>query len=158
MGLLEERFESCLEDVEFGLRCARAGCGGRYVPEARAWHQGGATLGAWSARAVRLIARNQVLLAARYCDRLWPALAGQALWSLVALRHGSGWACLRGKLEGLRRWREFRSQRLPSGDLLEAGERQILAIQRATGSGLYWRLYFALTHFSLGKPPRLLVS
>ena len=32
-GLLDERFESYLEDVDFGLRCARADCPGAYVPE-----------------------------------------------------------------------------------------------------------------------------
>jgi len=32
----------------------------------------------------------------------------QALWGLVALRHGAGFAYLRGKLEGLRRFRAAR--------------------------------------------------
>ena len=47
VGLLDERFESYLEDIDFGLRCALAGYMGRYVPEAVAWHAGSATLGRW---------------------------------------------------------------------------------------------------------------
>ena len=47
VGFLDERFESYLEDVDFGLRCAEAGLGGLYVPEAVAYHQGSATLGRW---------------------------------------------------------------------------------------------------------------
>ena len=68
-GLLEERFESYLEDAEFGLRCARLGIQGRYVPEARAVHAGSATLGRWHPETVRRIARNQLFLAARHLPR-----------------------------------------------------------------------------------------
>ena len=37
-GVLEEAFESYLEDADFGLRCAGLGIRGRYIPEARAVH------------------------------------------------------------------------------------------------------------------------
>ena len=47
VGPLDERFESYLEDVDFGLRCAQQGLGGVYVPErwdfmraARRWARG----------------------------------------------------------------------------------------------------------------------
>ena len=33
-GMFDERFESYLEDVDFGLRAALAGCPGVYVPAA----------------------------------------------------------------------------------------------------------------------------
>jgi GT2 family glycosyltransferase len=151
VGLLEEGFESFLEDVEFGLRCARAGLAGLYVPAARVYHWGGATLGRWHPEAVRRIARNQLLLVARhYPERWWlsygwAVLVGQALWGLVALRHGAGWAYLRGKAEGIRRFSEFRRPDAGAGDVIEASERELFALQRETGFDTYWRLYFALT-------------
>ena len=66
VGLLDESFESYLEDVDFGLRCAARDISGLYVPEAVAWHQGSASLGRWHPETVRRIARNQLLLAARH--------------------------------------------------------------------------------------------
>jgi len=154
VGLLDERFESYLEDVDFGLRCAMAGFSGVYVPEARAWHAGSATLGRWSGETVRLMARNQLLLVAKHYPRGWvrrygwPVAVGQALWGLVALRHGAGLAYLRGKREALREWRSVRvhARSRPALErILEESEAEIRDLQRQTGSDLYWRLYFALT-------------
>jgi len=154
VGFLDEDFESYLEDVEFGLRCALGGFGGVYVPEAVAYHAGSATLGAWHKETVRRMARNQLLLVARhYPDKWlrrygWPVLVAQSLWGLVALRHGAGLAWLRGKLEGLR---AFRSKRRAASHperlarILKESERELLALQEGTGFDLYWRLYFALT-------------
>ena len=65
-GRWTRRFESYLEDVDFGLRCALAGREGVYVPAAVAYHRGSATLGQWNKDTVRLIARNQVLLTAKH--------------------------------------------------------------------------------------------
>jgi GT2 family glycosyltransferase len=154
-GLLDERFESYLEDVEFGLRCARAECPGLYVPDAVAWHQGSATLGAWHPETVRRISRNQVFLIAKHYSRrmllryAWPIAVAQGLWGLVALRHARGWSWLRGKTEGMRRWREFRDGPLPNGrgseELLREGEREIRRVQRNSFTDLYWMLYFLLT-------------
>jgi GT2 family glycosyltransferase len=153
VGLLDERFESYLEDVDFGLRCALAGFAGRYVPEAVAWHAGSSTLGRWHPVTTRLIARNQVFLIAKHYPRrllrryAWPILVAQGLWGLVALRHGRGWSWLRGKAEGLRRWRELREP-LPGGRssaVLCDGEREIHRVQRESRQDLYWTLYFLLT-------------
>jgi len=149
-GLLDERFESYLEDVDFGVRCALAGCAGWYVPEAVAWHQGSATLGRWHPDSVRMMARNQVLLIAKYYSPrmlvryAWPILVAQSLWGLVAMRHGRTWSWLRGKAAGLRRGLEFRPGRYPDWPLAE-DERELRRLQRAGGQDLYWRLYFLLT-------------
>ena len=129
-----------------GLRCALLGLRGSYVPGAVAYHWGSASLGAWSPRMVRLIARNQVFLVAKYypASYWWPVLAGQGLWGLLALRHGAGWAFLQGKIEGLRRRKSIERVE-PHGALspiLEQGEREI---RRRGGHDLYWRLYFLLT-------------
>jgi GT2 family glycosyltransferase len=156
VGLLQEDFESYLEDVEFGIRCASSGIGGLYVPEALAWHQGSATLGRWHPETVRRLSRNQCFLVAlhyppallRRCA--WPILVGQLMWGAVAARHGTAWAWLRGKWEGLwrsrtlRRSADFVSAKLLD-DWLRDNESNIYHIQQLTGFDPYWRLYFLLT-------------
>jgi GT2 family glycosyltransferase len=152
VGLLDQRFESYLEDVDFGLRCAEAGLGGLYVPGAVAYHQGSATLGRWHGDTVRKMARNQLLLVAKHYPRGWvlrygwPVFVAQALWGIIALRHGALVSYLAGKVEGLRQFREARGKpcaNFPA--ILEQSEKEIREIQQLTGFDLYWRLYFALT-------------
>lgn len=152
VGPLDERFESYLEDIDFGIRCSLAGFPGIYVPEAVAFHQGSATLGRWHPDTVRRIARNQLFLMAKHYPRNWilrygwPAFVAQALWGLIALRHGRLLAYLAGKREGIRRFAELRGS--PSADLpglLERSETQIRELQKRSGFDLYWRLYFSLT-------------
>jgi GT2 family glycosyltransferase len=164
VGLLDERFESYLEDVDFGLRCAQAGFSGLYVPEAVAHHLGSATLGRWHPESVRKIARNQLLIVAKHYppDWIirygWPVFIAQTLWGFVALRHGALLSYVAGKVEGLRQFREARGEQCagrPAIDhfpridhfsaILEESEKQIREIQQQTGFDLYWRLYFALT-------------
>jgi len=158
VGPLDERFESYLEDVEWSLRSALAGCRGVYVPEAMSAHAGSATLGVWHADTVRRISRNQVLLAAKhYSGRelarwAWPLAAGQLLWGLVALRRGRFGAWLRGKWNALRMWPGLRREAAWRGArprrlrrILRVSEAHIHALQRRTGFDAYWRAYFALT-------------
>ena len=158
VGMLDESFESYLEDVEFGLRCACLDYGGRYAPEAVAYHVGSATLGKWHPETVRRIARNQVFLVAKYYPaRLffhlaWPVLVGQTLWGLVAFRHGTAGAFLRGKAEGLMAFATHRRSANATGvaprrflRILRDSENEIRDIQRRTGLDWYWRVYFALT-------------
>jgi GT2 family glycosyltransferase len=148
VGLLEESFESYLEDADFGLRCALLHITGRYVPAARAVHVGSAALGRWHPETVRRISRNQLLLAARHysAHQLWPILVAQLLWGSVALRHGQGLAWARGKLQGLRHFSAARMQYLQRDpkvleQVLHSNEQFIRAISRER----YWRLYFQLT-------------
>ncbi len=154
IGLLDESFESYLEDVDLGFRCAMQGLEGLYVPEARAFHQGSATLGRWNEQTVRRIARNQVFLVARYyppgwvLSFGWPVLVAQLLWGLLAFRHGSGMAWLKGKWEGIRRYNAVRGAATEPGRLREVLERQeteIKLLQAQSGRDWYWRCYFALT-------------
>src|SRR5579872_742949 len=151
VGLLDERFESYLEDVDFGLRCTVLGCQGVYVPEAIAYHQGSATLGAWHPDTVRRVARNQTWLVAKHlrAGGLWPVLAGQLLWGLVAIRHGAGLAWCRGKWQGVRRFMNLRrgtsGQASPPAEFMRRSENKIWALQKQTGFDLYWRIYFCLT-------------
>lgn len=150
VGFLDERFESYLEDVDFGLRCVAAGCRGLYVPDAVAYHEGSATLGAWNPDTVRRLSRNQIWLVAKHFRPLkaWPVVAGQLLWGVVALRHRAGWAWCRGKWEGLWRFRIIRRrvavEPTVSPEFLRQSERKIWTIQKQTGFNLYWRVYFLL--------------
>lgn len=147
IGLLDESFESYLEDVDFSLRCVRNHYAGVYNPDAVARHAGSATLGTWHKATVRRMARNQILLIRKHFRGapLWPILVGQLLWGVVALRNGAGLAWLQGKLDGLRRPRpqvsfDWRAIREP----VERSEAEIRELQKATGFDLYWRLYFDL--------------
>ncbi len=155
-GLLERSFESYLEDVDFGLRCARLGLPGVYVPAAVAWHRGSASLGRWHPDTVRRIARNQLFLVARHYPRrllwrwLWPIAVAQILWGAVALRHGAPLAWLRGAGQGL--WNFFAARNkcevfAPDvlRSLMRANERILREIQASTGLDFYWKLYFLLT-------------
>ncbi len=150
VGLLDERFGSYLEDVDFGLRCAAAGLRGKYVPAAVSRHHGSAALGRWHPAVTRLLARNQVLLVAKHFPRAlrrrwwWPIVAGQALWGLMALRHGAFLAWMRGKVDGLRAFSRFRAEAYTGLEVcLEEGENEIFALQQQIGFDLYWRFYFA---------------
>ncbi|MCS6952052.1 MAG: glycosyltransferase family 2 protein [Bryobacteraceae bacterium] len=156
VGGLDETFETFMEDVEFGLRCALAGYPGLYVPAAVAHHAGGATHGGWHPERVRRIARNQLLLVAKhyppsYLRRsAWAVFVAQLLWGLLAFRHGAGRAYLRGKWEALRRFGSLRAQAARTDErrlrqVLEDSERRLRAAQQRTGPDWYWRLYFALT-------------
>ena len=153
IGYLEESFESYLEDVDFGLRAARYGFTGRYVPEAVAWHRGSATLGPWHAETTRRISRNQVFLLARhYPSRLlwswwWPIMVAQGLWGAVAFRHGNGMPWIHGKWQGVRSFRAMRGKDFDPKleDHLKADEEAICDQQVSTGFDRYWRWYFLLT-------------
>ena len=154
VGLLDEDFGSYMEDVDFGLRCALAGRSGVYIPTAVARHEGSATLGKWNKDTVRLLSRNQVLLARKHLhgQPKWPILAGQLLWGLVALRHCRWCAFVQGKTAGLRRRQVLNDHPQHDHphlgetvrDVLLASERDILELQRETGFDAYWRTYFWL--------------
>ena len=151
VGLLEECFESYLEDVDFGLRCAAAGLRGAYLPDAVAWHVGSASLGEWHADTVRRITRNQIFLLARHYSRgalmrcWWPIVVAQMLWCAMAASRGRGAAWMRGVREGF----ESAPAALASCEILVQqlveNEKLIYASQSATGFDTYWRLYFLLT-------------
>ena len=149
VGLLDEQFGSYLEDVDFGIRCALNGISGYYEPAAVASHVGSASLGGqWNAASVRLIARNQVLLAKKYGGGAsWPVLAGQGLWGLASLKQGVGKAWIQGKIEGCRLkvdTLETGQQRLQQ--ILSSQEHEIESLLAESGTRqFYWSAYKALT-------------
>ena len=150
IGSLDETFESYLEDVDFGIRCAVKERWGVYVPSAIVYHLGSSTWGAWNKYAVRLIARNQVLLTAKYFRYLpgWPILAGQLLWGLVALRHRCAGAYLQGKIAGMRLARAIPAEGSASTNIeafVRESDHTIREVQQQTGFDRYWRAYFWLS-------------
>lgn len=156
LGGLDERFESYLEDVDFGLRCTLSGLNGRYVPSARAEHWGSATLGVWHPETVRRMARNQVYLVAKQYPRHWPlslgwpVVVGQLLWGMAALRRGRGIPWLIGKVQGLRGYAHMRGAgpAAPEGELgaiLDRFEREVIELQMKTGPDRFWSWYFRWT-------------
>lgn len=163
IGLLETRFESYYEDVDFGVRCALASLEGMYEPAAVAVHIGKATLGEHAPRVMYLSARNQILLLAKhYPPRTlrrfaWPIFVGQLLALFAAAKHGRFFTALRGKWDGLRQWRTFREEMQTDAgfrsfsELTEAietafseSELEIRNLQSQIGFDIYWRLYFGL--------------
>ena len=154
IGVLETRFESYYEDVDFGVRCALAGLQGIYEPMAVARHLSKTTLGKSSARVYFLTARNQVFLLAKYYSArtlrrfLWPILVGQLLSLGAAAKQRNLIPALRGKWAALRQWSSFRKQSFGSRSQIEAtfsaSELEIHNLQKQTGFDIYWRLYFSL--------------
>jgi GT2 family glycosyltransferase len=153
IGLLETRFESYYEDVDFGVRCALAGLEGVYEPAAVAMHMGKSTFGRRDSRVMFLTARNQVLLLAKHYPTetlrrfAWPILVGQILAVLASMKQGHLLAAVKGKLDGLRQWSAFRDELKPSGEIettVSESELEIRKLQRQIGFDLYWRFYFGL--------------
>ncbi len=153
VGLLETRFESYYEDVDFGVRCALADLAGIYEPEAVARHMEKSTFGRRAGRVMYLTARNQVFLLARHYPRAtlrrfaWAILVGQTLSVLAAGKQGHFGAAIRGKWEGFRRWRTFRACCAPAAKIepiLSASELEIHELQEKLGFDIYWRMYFGL--------------
>jgi GT2 family glycosyltransferase len=153
-GGLEESFESYLEDVDFGLRCAMHGCYGVYVADAMAWHLGSASLGRWNARTVRLMTRNQLWLIARHHSAarlryLWPAIVAQGLWAGLAIRHASGLAWLQGLKDGLAGFSRAKASGCAWAPaeleaILSGNERLIYESQSASGFDTFWKAYFLM--------------
>jgi GT2 family glycosyltransferase len=153
IGLLETRFESYYEDVDFGVRCALAGLEGVYEPAAVAMHMGKSTFGRRDSRVMFLTARNQVLLLAKHYPAAtlrrfaWPILVGQILAVLAATKQGHLLAAVKGKLEGFRQWSSFRDEVKPRSEIESAvsrSELEIRTLQKEIGFDLYWRFYFGL--------------
>ncbi len=155
IGLLETRFESYYEDVDFGIRCALADLSGVYEPAAVATHMSKTTLGKSSYRVYFLSARNQVLILAKYYSArtllrfAWPILVGQFLALLAAAKHKNLIAALRGKWAALKLWRHFRTttdagNRRKIEAAFRHSEQEIQTLQRQVGFDPYWKLYFSL--------------
>lgn len=143
-GLLDERFVSYLEDVDFSIRCSLAGMHGVYLPRAVSSHYGSASWGPWSPRMVKLIARNQRLLAAKY-GASRQTMVAQLLWGGLALRHGAFLAWLDGRRAELPPVQNEVEDPERLALLLDSQEKELRRLQQAQGLDTYWKLYFLLS-------------
>jgi GT2 family glycosyltransferase len=124
-GGLDETYFAYFEDVDLGCRLLRAGWRTAYAPRARVAHEGGATLGHFSARHVRLLVRNELLTWAAnlppraLLTRLPLLLARQgkvALLYAVRHRHPGAWAAGVGGAWTMRAHVRAKRAALPAGD------------------------------------------
>lgn len=152
LGPLDVSYRSYYEDVDFGLRCAKAGFRGRYVPSAVVYHAGSATLGKRSARVYFWSARNRLVLLAKHYDAAaawraaWAMLVGQSLSLGSAAKHGHFWAALAGQLSAIgpsaRALMKPKAGGAEAYRILKESEDEIRAMQESLGFDPYWRLYF----------------
>jgi len=109
VGPFDESFFAYLEDVDWGFRAQLAGHPARYVPEALAYHLGGATSRRTPDRERYLVARNHVALVLKNFPAPWlaryaPLIAAElARMLLVAARRRQARAVLRGWRDAARR-------------------------------------------------------
>lgn len=155
LGLLDVRFGSYYEDVEFGLRCAIEGVAGLYEPALQALHGSKTTLGKSSRRVYFFSSRNQVYILAKHFPPAtlrrfaWPLLVGQTLSLAAAAKQRNFLAGIQGKWAGWRSWRAIRG-RFPEGRdriverRLSESEREIRDLQEKSGYDSYWRAYFRM--------------
>ncbi len=101
VGGFDVRYGAYLEDVDLALRLRSAGWTCRYEPRAVARHAGHGSQDALGAEVDALVARNTLLLVARYFPWRWAPLVlyRQAGWLVHAARGGRG--PLREHLGGL---------------------------------------------------------
>lgn len=119
VGGLDERYGAYLEDVDLALRLGLAGWTGWYEPGAVARHAGGGSQASLGAPVGALVARNTLVLVARFFPWRWtvPVLYRQLSWVVAAARRGPGPLAdhLRGVAAGLAAaptaWRERRALR-----------------------------------------------
>ena len=147
IGPLEERFGMYLEDVDFGLRCVKAGLWGMYDPTVTGVHLGSATRGEWHAQTARQMARNQIWLVARHFKGLsWPVFVSQVLFAMLAFTRNAGWAAVLGSMEGIATYRRMRlSGPYLKEDFLRRHEKEIAGMQGSPPRDRFWQLYFKLT-------------
>lgn len=101
VGPFDERYGAYLEDVDLALRLGLAGWTGTYAPDAVARHAGGGSAAALGGPVAALVARNTLLLVARYFPWRWalPVAYRQLTWLVHAARAGR--APLTDHLRGL---------------------------------------------------------
>ena len=116
IGGFDERFFAYLEDVDVAWRARAAGWSCVYEPEAVAHHHASASSRHGSAQKYFLVGRNRVWLIARNATkgrllRAWPAmLAYDCAYVAYAAATDRTLAPLRGRVAGLRSWRQLRRE------------------------------------------------
>ena len=95
---------------------------------------------------VELIARNHGALVTKYGGSR-KTLVAQLLWGLLSLRHGAFFAWFRGYRQsaGVEPVKLSENERAQLRAALGRQELELGALQKATLSDTYWKLYFLLS-------------
>jgi GT2 family glycosyltransferase len=137
IGGFDERFFAYLEDVDVAWRARAAGWRCVYEPRAIAYHRGSATSGHGSAQKYFLVGRNRVRLLARNATARQLLVACPAMiaydcaYVAYAALADRTLAPLRGRLAGLRGWRDERRSHRRAVELGRVSWRASLAQHRA---------------------------
>jgi GT2 family glycosyltransferase len=106
IGMFDEDFFAYYEDVDLSFRAQLAGWKVSYVPEAKAYHQIGATSGRIKGFTVYQTMKNLQLLMyknvpKKYRFRVyWRFKLASSLFFLRAISRGAGWVALKGTIRG----------------------------------------------------------
>ncbi len=90
VGLLDERYFTYVEDVDFMYRCLRAGVALWYVPEARLWHKVNSLTGTASPFSLRFGARNRAYFVAKHLSSVSGCLLNALYPTYYLMRFLSG--------------------------------------------------------------------
>lgn len=122
VGVFDEDFFIFAEDVDLNMRCQLQGFQAVYLPQAKVYHIGTATVGLYSDRYVYLCKRNDVYVLIKnmslklYCKYLWTILKHQMEDIRYFSYRGQGAVLLRSKLSVMKMllpmlWRRLQIQR-----------------------------------------------
>ncbi len=122
VGVFDEDFFIFAEDVDLNMRCQLQGFRAVYLPQAKVYHIGTATVGLYSDRYVYLCKRNDVYVLIKnmslkmYFKYLWTILKHQMEDIRYFSYRGQGAVLLRSKLSVMKMllpmlWRRFQIQR-----------------------------------------------
>jgi len=96
VGLLDERYFLCVEEVDWCMRMRREGWKVVYVPSSKVWHKVSQTIGGSSPLMYYYMTRNQLLFFAQYFPSALPFALARSVLRMI-------------RLLGLRRWAQFRA-------------------------------------------------
>ncbi len=107
IGVFDEDFFIFAEDVDLNMRSQLRGFKAVYLPEAKVYHIGTATVGLYSDRYIYLCKRNDVFVLiknmslAMYCKHFFTILRHQMQDIRYFTYRGQGWVLLKSKLAAL---------------------------------------------------------
>ena len=108
IGIFDEDFFIFAEDVDLNMRGQLQGFQAVYLPEAKVYHIGTATVGLYSDRYIYLCKRNDVFVLIKnmslkmYCKYLFTILRHQMQDIRYFTYRGQGWVLLKSKLAALK--------------------------------------------------------
>jgi len=130
-GLFDEDFFIFAEDVDLNMRCLLLGLKCIYLPKAKVYHIGTATVGLYSDRYAYLCKRNDIFVLIKnyslkmFFKYFFSIMRHQLRDVAYFTYRGQGWVLLKSKIDALkmlfpmlyRRWRIQSTRRTPDSDI-----------------------------------------